>query len=204
MNQNRIQRAGWLPKGTISRRDREETNNHHSGVVWFTGLSGSGKSTIAHAVEEVLFRRGCRVYILDGDKVRSGLCSDLGFSLSDRTENIRRIGEVAKLFVDAGMIVLTAFISPMQKDRQWVRSLIGKERFVEVFCRCSLDSCEHRDVKGLYRKARAGEIKEFTGISSPYEAPDCPDLLLDTEKDGVDVNVNKVIRLLTDHGMLRL
>ncbi len=196
--------VSWVPDGRVTRTLREASNGHRAIVVWVTGLSGCGKSTIVHAVEEVLFRDRRRVYTLDGDRIRSGLCSDLGFSLSDRTENIRRIGEVAKLFIDAGMIVLAAFISPQRKDRQWVRNLVGEEHFLEVFCRCPLDICERRDVKGLYRMARAGEIKNFTGISAPYEEPDCPDIMLDSENDSVDVNVSKVIKLLNDRGALQL
>ena len=161
---------------------RERLNGHHGAVVWFTGLSGAGKSTLAHEVEERLHQMGCRTFVFDGDNVRHGLCGDLGFSADDRSENIRRIGEMVKLFVEAGVIALTAFISPLRHDRACVRQLVGEADFVEIYCRCSLDVCEGRDTKGLYRRARRGEIKEFT-ISSPYEAPEHPSLIVDTDKD---------------------
>lgn len=173
-------------RATVTRQRREQQNGHTSRVLWFTGLSGSGKSTLAHALEEHLHQQGCRTLVLDGDNVRHGLCGDLGFSDADRQENIRRIGEVAKLFVDAGVIVLTAFISPFKEDRQQVKTLLGEADFVEIYCQCSVDVCEQRDVKGLYKKARAGVIKEFTGISSPYEEPEGADLVVDTSTQSID------------------
>lgn len=151
---------------TVTRTRREAMNGHRSVILWFTGLSGAGKSTLAHAVEEELHRRGCRTFVFDGDNVRHGLCADLGFSAGDRVENIRRLGEMAKLFLEAGVIALTAFISPFRADRERVRSLVPHGEFLEIYCRCPLEVCEQRDVKGLYKRARAGDIKDFTGISS--------------------------------------
>lgn len=180
---------------TVTRDRREKQNNHRGGVIWFTGLSGAGKSTLAHTVEERLYQIGCRTYVFDGDNVRHGLCSDLGFSKQDRSENIRRIAQMCNLFVDAGVIALTAFISPLHKDREMVRTLMGDD-FVEVYCRCPVEVCEERDVKGLYKKARAGEIKNFTGISAPYEAPENADLVIDTNKESLEECVEKVIRFL--------
>ena len=181
----------------ITRAHREKLNGHKGAALWFTGLSGTGKSTLAHAIEERLYYLGCRTFVFDGDNVRHGLCSDLGFSSEDRRENIRRIGEMVKLFVEAGMIAMTAFISPYRKDREWVRLLVGKENFVEIFCDCSLEICEKRDVKGLYAKARSGEIPEFTGISAPYEVPENPELHLKTDKmslkDCVDIVINYLL-----------
>lgn len=170
--------------------------------MWFTGLSGAGKSTIAHAVEERLHQRGCRTYVFDGDNVRQGLCSDLGFSKEDRAENIRRIGEMMKLFVDAGIIALAAFISPFRADREKVRRLMGDEDFIEVYCRCPVEVCEQRDVKGHYKRARSGEIKEFTGISSPYEEPKNPDIILDTADISIEESVQMVIDLLIKKGVI--
>ncbi len=164
----------------ISKNDRRELNGHGSVIVWFTGLSGSGKSTLANAVEQELFKQGIRTYILDGDNIRHGLNNNVDFSAEGRTENIRRIGEVSKLFIDAGVVVLTAFISPFKSDRDRVRSLVSSEEFIEVFVDCPLEICEKRDVKGLYKKARAGEIADFTGISSPFEAPENPELTIAT------------------------
>jgi len=181
----------------ITRAHREKLNGHKGAALWFTGLSGTGKSTLAHAIEERLYYLGCRTFVFDGDNVRHGLCSDLGFSPEDRRENIRRIGEMVKLFVEGGMIAMTAFISPYRRDREWVRLLVGKENFVEIFCDCSLEICEKRDVKGLYAKARSGEIPEFTGISAPYEVPENPELHLKTDKmslkDCVDIVVNYLL-----------
>ncbi|MBK7389984.1 MAG: adenylyl-sulfate kinase [Bacteroidetes bacterium] len=164
----------------ISKNDRRELNGHGSVIVWFTGLSGSGKSTLANAVEQELFKQGIRTYVLDGDNIRHGLNNNVDFSAEGRTENIRRIGEVSKLFIDAGVVVLTAFISPFKSDRDRVRSLVSSEEFIEVFVDCPLEICEKRDVKGLYKKARAGEIADFTGISSPFEAPENPELTIAT------------------------
>jgi adenylylsulfate kinase len=188
---------------TVNRVRREQLNGHRGAVVWFTGLSGSGKSTIAHSVEEQLFQRGCHTYTFDGDNVRHGLCSDLGFSEDDRHENIRRISEMTRLFLDAGVIALTAFISPTRQDREKVRRLIGEHDYLEVYCECPLEVCEQRDVKGLYRRARAGEIKNFTGISAPYEAPDHPDLVLHTSSLTVAESVNQVIVLIMARGIIK-
>lgn len=180
---------------TVTRERRQLLNDHRSVLVWFTGLSGAGKSTLAHTVEELLHQKKCRTIVLDGDNVRHGLCGDLGFSDEDRIENIRRIGEVTKLFLQAGTIVLTAFISPFKKDRQQVKRLVGEENFIQVFCKCPVEVCEHRDVKGHYKKARAGLIKNFTGISSPYEEPEA-DLTIETDKTSLDDSVQQVIDLL--------
>ena len=165
---------------TVTRARREAQNGHKSCVLWFTGLSGAGKSTLAHAVEEELHQRGCRTFVLDGDNVRHGLSSNLGFSEEDRQENIRRIGESAKLMLEAGLIVMTAFISPFRADREAVRSLMPHGDFLEIYCKADLEVCESRDVKGLYQKARAGVIKNYTGIDSPYEEPGNPELVVDT------------------------
>lgn len=165
---------------TIDRSMRERLNGHKSVVLWFTGLSGSGKSTLAHAVEDRLHALECRTFVLDGDNIRHGLCGDLGFSDADRVENIRRIGEVAKLFVEAGVISLTAFISPFRADRERVRGLMMHGDFIEIYCKASLETCESRDPKGLYKKARAGQLKNFTGIDSPYEVPENPEIRIDT------------------------
>src|SRR5882724_6503399 len=175
--------------GAVTRADREELNGHKGCTVWLTGLSGSGKSTIAVALEKDLCARGVRAYILDGDNIRHGLNKNLGFSPADRTENIRRIGEVAKLFTDAGIVTVTAFISPYRADRDQVRAIMQAGDFIEVFVDCPLEVCEERDVKGLYKKARAGQIPEFTGISAPYEAPARPELVLGTQAQSVDQSV---------------
>jgi adenylylsulfate kinase len=183
---------------TITRDQRSLQNGHRSVTLWFTGLSGAGKSTVAHAVEDTLYSMGCRTFVFDGDNVRHGLCAGLGFSADDRRENMRRVGEAAKLFSQAGVISLAAFISPYRKDRELVRNVIGGDDFLEIYCSCPIETCEERDVKGLYRKARAGEIKEFTGISSPYEAPENPDLTVDTSTMSLQECVNKVIDLLVE------
>lgn len=188
---------------TVTRTRREQLNGHKSCVLWFTGLSGAGKSTLAHAVEEQLHRRGCRTFVLDGDNVRHGLSSGLGFSEEDRKENIRRIGEAAKLMMEAGVIALTAFISPYRKDRDSVRRLLPEGDFHEIFCKASLATCELRDVKGLYKKARAGEIKNYTGIDSPYEEPLTPELIVDTEQLDLDTSVNLVLELLRHQDILK-
>lgn len=180
----------------VLRAHREKLNGHRGAAIWLTGLSGSGKSTLAHAVEERLHQMGCRTFVFDGDNVRQGLCSDLGFSKEHRSENIRRIGEMVKLFVEAGMIALTAFISPLRADRQRVRELLTDQDFIEIYCQCPIEVCEQRDVKGHYRKARAGEIKEFTGISSPYEEPEDPDLALDTSVISLEQSVDMMIAVL--------
>lgn len=188
---------------TVTRRRRERQNSHRSVILWFTGLSGSGKSTLAHAVEEELHQRGCRTFVCDGDNVRHGLCGDLGFSAEDRTENIRRIGQMAKLFVESGAVALTAFISPFRVDRQRVRMMVdNSEDFIEVFCDCPLEICEQRDIKGLYQRARKGEIADFTGISSPYETPETPDLVVKTGQDTVAQCVRQVVALLESRGVI--
>ncbi|MCF6299953.1 MAG: adenylyl-sulfate kinase [Proteobacteria bacterium] len=187
---------------TVTRETREELNKHKSTVLWFTGLSGSGKSTLAHAVEELLYKQDCRTFVLDGDNVRHGLCGDLGFSIEDRTENIRRVGEVAKLFVESGLIVLTAFISPLKSDRNAVRNIMPHGDFIEIYCAASLDVCESRDVKGLYKKARSGEIPEFTGISSPYEEPVNPEIVVNTGELALDACAEKVLECLKERGIL--
>ena len=181
---------------TVTRQRREKLNDHKSVVIWFTGLSGSGKSTLAHSVEEELHKLGCRTFVLDGDNVRHGLSSNLTFSDDDRKENIRRIGEAAKLMMGAGVIAITAFISPFKEDRNLVRQLLTQGDFIEIYCKASLEICESRDVKGLYKLARAGEIKNYTGIDSPYEAPDNPELIIDTESELLEESVTKVIDLL--------
>lgn len=189
---------------TVTRTDREVQNGHSTAILWFTGLSGAGKSTLAHAVEDRLHQLGCRTFVLDGDNVRHGLCGDLGFSFQDRQENIRRISEVAKLFMEAGMIVLTAFISPYQADRRRARDIVKDGSFLEIYCEASIDICEARDVKGLYKKARAGKIPEFTGISSPYEVPEQPDLIVDTGRLSLDECVRKVLGELERRGVIAM
>ena len=180
----------------ISTEDREARNRHKGGVLWFTGLSGSGKSTLAIALEEELFSRGYQVYVLDGDNVRAGLTSDLGFSHEDRTENIRRVGEVAALFARAGIICISAFISPYREDRVIARRAAG-EKFFEVYVSADLATCERRDPKGLYKKARAGEIADFTGVSAPYEAPDAPEFVVDTNLQTVQESVASLVDFVT-------
>lgn len=181
---------------SVSRADRQAQNGHGSTILWFTGLSGAGKSTLAHAVEQRLHELDCRTFVFDGDNVRHGLCADLGFSAEDRSENIRRIGEMAKLFIEAGVIALTAFISPYRADRDRVRALAGPGDFLEIYCECPLQVCEQRDVKGLYAKARQGAIAEFTGISSPYEPPQAPELVLNTANQALETCVELVLTLL--------
>jgi adenylylsulfate kinase len=181
---------------TVTRKRRAQLNAHKSVVIWFTGLSGSGKSTLAHSVEEELYKLGCRTFVLDGDNVRHGLSSDLTFNDNDRKENIRRIGEAANLMMEAGVIAITAFISPFKKDRNFVRQLLSQGDFIEIYCKASLETCESRDVKGLYKRARAGEIKNYTGIDSPYEAPENSELVIDTEGESLEESVAKVIDFL--------
>ncbi|MDC9623734.1 adenylyl-sulfate kinase [Xenorhabdus sp. XENO-7] len=185
----------------LDRKQREAVNGHPALVIWFTGLSGSGKSTLAGALEQALFSRRIRTYLLDGDNLRHGLCSDLGFSETERRENIRRIGEVSKLMVDAGLVVLTAFISPHRAERQKLRELMGEDRFIEVFVDTPLAICEARDPKGLYKKARAGELLNFTGIDSAYEAPEQPDIYLDGSLP-VESSIEKLLAALHNHGFL--
>jgi len=189
--------------GAITKQDRERLLQQKGIVIWFTGLSSSGKSTIARAVEEHLFELGHTSYVLDGDNIRHGLNKNLGFSPEDREENIRRIGEVAKLFADGGIIAMTAFISPYRKDRDQARSLLAEGEFIEVYVKVSLDMAEQRDPKGLYKKARAGEIPEFTGISAPYEEPLNPEIVIDTDKMGVDQSSDAVIRYLTENKIIQ-
>lgn len=186
----------------VSRAERERLLNQKGVVLWFTGLSGSGKSTVANEVAYILHQRGKLTYILDGDNIRHGLNKDLGFSPEDRSENIRRISEVANLFADAGIITLTAFISPYREDRNFCRSLLGEGRFLEIYTRASLDTCESRDPKGLYRKARSGEIKNFTGIDAPYEEPENPELVLDTDCQTVEESARAVIDKLIEWNIL--
>jgi adenylylsulfate kinase len=185
-------------EGKIGKPQREAQNKHKGVVLWFTGLSGSGKSTIAVEVEHMLFNRGVRVYILDGDNVRHGLNKNLGFSPEDREENIRRIGEVARLFADAGMVAITSFISPYRKDRDAARALLESEDFIEVYVKAGLEICEKRDPKGLYKKARAGEIKQFTGISAPYEEPHSPELVIDTGTRSISESAQQVVDYLVN------
>ena len=181
---------------TVTRQRREELNDHKSVIIWFTGLSGSGKSTLAHSVEEELYKLNCRTFVLDGDNVRHGLSSNLTFSDNDSKENIRRISETAKLMMEAGVIAITAFISPFREDRDLVRRLLPQKDFIEIYCKASLEICESRDVKGLYRRARAGEIKDYTGIDSPYEAPDNPELVIDTDSESLKESIAKVVDFL--------
>lgn len=186
----------------VTKQERNGRNNHKSAIVWFTGMSGSGKSTIACALEKRLYDMSAYTYILDGDNMRYGLNSDLGFNSNDRKENIRRIGEVAKLFVDAGTLVLSSFISPFTLDRGTVRSLVNEEEFIEIYIKCPLEVCEQRDPKGLYIKARRGEIKHFTGIDSPYEEPAEAEITLDTSVLSVDDSVDKIIEYLYCHSYI--
>ncbi len=189
-------------QGAVNRDDREKLNGHKGATVWLTGLSGSGKSTIAVDLEKRLCERGVRTYILDGDNIRHGLNKNLGFSPEDRTENIRRIGEVAKLFTDAGVVAITAFISPYRADRDQVRALMKPGDFVEILVDCPVEVCEQRDVKGLYKKARAGEIKEFTGISAPYEAPAKPELTIRSHELSLEQSVATILGHLESKGVI--
>lgn len=191
----------WHPT-TVTKADRQRQNGHKSCILWFTGLSGAGKSTLANAVEQQLHERGLKSYVLDGDNIRHGLNRGLGFGPADRKENIRRIAEVAKLFVDAGVIVLTAFISPFREDRELARGLVEPDEFVEIYVKCPLEECERRDPKGLYRKARSGEIAEFTGITSPYEEPFAPELVVESGTQSVEESVRIVLRHLEERGII--
>ena len=201
MTMNKSTNITWH-EGRISRNAREELLKQKGIVLWFTGLSGSGKSTLANAVEERLFGMGCLTYVLDGDNIRHGLNKNLGFSPDDREENIRRIGEVAKLFCDAGIIVMTAFISPYQKDRDQARGLLDSERFIEIYCSATFDACAERDPKGLYKKAKAGEIKNFTGLDAPYEAPSNPELVVPTHELTIEESVDRVISFLAEQQII--
>lgn len=191
----------WHPH-RVSKKNRQMIKKHKTAVLWFTGLSGSGKSTIAHELDYLLNKRGLHTYILDGDNIRHGLNKDLGFSSEDRKENIRRIGEVAKLFVDAGLLTIVAFISPFVEDREIVRNLVGKEEFIEIYTKCSIEICKKRDPKGFYKMAMNGEIKNFTGISHPYEEPHDPELILETDKLSLDKCVDKVVGYLNKRQIL--
>jgi adenylylsulfate kinase len=191
----------WF-NGYVSREDREKAHGHKGAVIWFTGLSASGKSTIAHIVEKQLHKRGCSTYVLDGDNVRHGLCADLTFCPEDRAENIRRIGEMVRLFVDAGIIVLTAFISPYRQDRQQVRSLLSGGQFLEIHVDCPPEVCATRDQKGIYQKAQAGIIKEFTGISAPYEPPENPELVIQSHEEDAKAAAKKVVELIKRCGIV--
>ncbi len=190
-------------KGEVCLEDRERLHGHRGAVVWFTGLSASGKSSCAHRLEKILFDRGCSTYVFDGDNVRMGLCKDLGFSERDRRENIRRIGEMVRLFVDAGIIALASFISPYRTDRLWVRSLVGEDRFVEVFMDCPVEVCASRDKKGIYEKARKGIIKEFTGISAPYEPPEAPDLIIHSDRETAEEAALRIAGYLSERAIIK-
>ena len=187
----------------VTRPDRECFAGHKSYLIWFTGLSGSGKSTLAQCIEKKLFESGLRTIILDGDNIRHGLCSDLGFSNEDRTENIRRVGELSKLFLEAGVITIAAFISPIEQDRLFVKNLVGENDFLDIYCQCDLDICVSRDVKGLYKKVRDGEIKNFTGIDMNYELPIAPFMTCNTGFFSVDECVNQIIEKLASRGLLK-
>ncbi len=189
--------------GLINRKDRNQFNGHKSGVIWMTGYSASGKSTIAHVMEKALFEDRVRVYVLDGDNVRHGLNGDLGFSAEDRTENLRRVSEVSKLFCDAGIVVMTAFISPFREDRRLARKCIGDDDFHEVHIKCPIEVCEERDPKGIYKKVRAGEIARFTGISDPYEAPIKPELVLETDKYSIEECQQQFLDYLKEKKLIR-
>lgn len=189
-------------EASIRKEERRAQNKHQSFILWFTGLSASGKSSVANAFARTLFERGNQAFVLDGDNVRHGLNNDLGFGEEDRKENIRRIGEVSKLFVESGQIVLTAFISPYRADRQVVRELVEDGEFIEVYVKCSVEACEKRDPKGLYKKARNAEIPNFTGISAPYEEPENPEIILDTEQYSIEVCAQQLTDLLTAKGLI--
>ena len=189
-------------EASIRKEERRAQNKHQSFILWFTGLSASGKSSVANAFARTLFERGNQAFVLDGDNVRHGLNNDLGFGEEDRKENIRRIGEVSKLFVESGQIVLTAFISPYRADRQVVRELVEDGEFIEVYVKCSVEACEKRDPKGLYKKARNAEIPNFTGISAPYEEPENPEILLDTEQYSIEECAQQLTDLLTAKGLI--
>lgn len=180
----------------ILKNDRNHVNGHRSFLIWFTGLSGSGKSTIANALETKLFRDGIRTYSLDGDNIRKGINKDLTFSPEDRTENIRRIAEIANLLIDAGIVVLAAFVSPYKKDRENIKNIVGDKNFIEIFVNTSVEECEKRDVKGLYKKARQGAIKDFTGVNAPYEKPEFPDVEIKTEMLTVQQSVTKILNTI--------
>ena len=191
-------------KGKIGKKDRWKMNGHKTALVWLTGLPGSGKSTISHELEYRLFQRRTKTYVLDGDNVRQGLCKDLGFSAEDRRENLRRVGEAAWLFLDAGILTVAAFASPYRADRLMVRRMFGPGDFIEVYLKCDLKVCEARDPKGLYKKARSGEIKNFTGVSDPYEPPENPEIVLDTDRLSIEESVSKIMDYLGEKGLIGL
>jgi adenylylsulfate kinase len=188
--------------GFVTKEDREHLHGHKGAAIWFTGLSASGKSTIAHHLEKLLYDTNCSTYVFDGDNVRHGLCGDLGFSADDRAENIRRIGEMVKLFVDAGIIAITAFISPYRKDRRRIRDLVGKDRFFEIHVDCPIEVCAERDKKGIYEKAKAGIIKNFTGISAPYEPPENPEMVIQSDKVDATKAAKQVLELMKKNKIL--
>ena len=190
-------------QATVTRQRRNKLNGHRSVVLWFTGLSGSGKSTLAHALEEKLYQKGCRTFVLDGDNVRHGLNSNLDFSESGRAENIRRISEVSKLMLESGLIVMTAFISPFRQDRDFLRKSLPQGDFIEIYCKANLKICESRDVKGLYKRARAGEVENYTGIDSPYEVPSNPELTIDTENESLEKSVNRIVDFLKSKTIIK-
>ncbi len=187
---------------SVTKSERQQLNRHKSCVLWFTGLSGAGKSTLANAVDYELFQKGIQSYVLDGDNIRHGLNRDLRFGAKDRKENIRRIGEVAKLFVDSGQIVSSAFISPFQEDRSFVRGMFAEDEFIEIFLNCPIDVCETRDPKGLYKKARKGEIQDFTGITSPYEIPKHPEIIIESNETTIEESVKKILVYLKEKRIL--
>jgi adenylylsulfate kinase len=189
-------------EGKITRSQREAVNGHSAFVIWITGLSGAGKSTLASSLEEELFIRKYKTMLLDGDNLRHGLCQDLRFSLEDRTENLRRAAEVSKLMLDAGVVVIAAFISPIAKDRELIKEIVGEKDYIEIYCKCSLDTCEARDPKGLYKSARAGKLINFTGIDSPYEFPANPQLVIDTEANNIEMNKDLVLEYLANTGRI--
>jgi len=187
----------------VTREKRNILNKHGSAVIWFTGLSGSGKSTLAYLVEEELHKLGCNSFVLDGDNFRYGLSSDLSFSDNDRKENIRRVGEVAKLMREARIITITAFISPFRQDRDFLRKSLPQGDFIEIYCKANLKICESRDVKGLYKRARAGEVENYTGIDSPYEVPSNPELTIDTENESLEKSVNRIVDFLKSKTIIK-
>ncbi len=194
----------YHPTSLVARYDREQLSGHKSAVLWFTGLSGAGKSTLSHGVEKALYDLGCRTFVIDGDNVRHGLCRDLGFGALDRRENIRRIGELSKLFVEAGVITLTALISPFRDDRELVRQMYHDGDFIEIYCSADIETCESRDVKGLYARARRGEIPDFTGISSPYEPPLSPELTINTAQSLISESIQLIIDFLVTKKIIEL
>ena len=188
--------------GHLTKKHRQKLNGHKSFVLWFTGLPSSGKSTIAHKVELELYKRGIKTYVFDGDNIRTGLNKDLGFTEKERDENIRRIGEVIKLFIDAGLVVLTAFVSPLRKHREYVKSLLEDGEYIEIYVKCPAEKCAERDPKGHYEKAKLGIIKNFTGVDAPYEEPQSPDLVIETDKLSIDESVMAVLSFLKNNSLI--